>query len=248
MATMNHKGDVFMNLSISYYSSKGKRKNNEDSVSLIENNNGVLAIVADGLGGHADGEVASALAVSTIHKQLQSQQPNEDRLVEAIQQANRDIYTLGDERSAMHTTVAVLWLGDYLTVAANVGDSRIYQFRNNQIIYQSMDHSVAQMAVLVGELKPSEIRGSKDRNKLIRVLGDPKELKVDCESLYVQKGDRFLLCSDGFWEAVTEADMLETMAESQNAELWLQAMQSIVQRIAKPNQDNHTAIAMVINE
>ena len=237
-----------MNLSISYYSSKGKRENNEDAVSLIENNNGVLAIVADGLGGHAGGEVASALAVTTIHKSLQSQQPSEDRLVEAIQQANRDIYTLCDERSPMHTTVAVLWLGDYLTVAANVGDSRIYQFRKNKIIYQSLDHSVAQMAVLVGELKPGEIRSSKDRNKLIRVLGAAKAPKVDCESMYVQKGDRFLLCSDGFWEAVTEADMLETMAASPNAERWLQAMQSIVERIAKPNQDNHSAIAVVINE
>lgn len=237
-----------MNISISYYSAKGKRTNNEDSVSLLENNNGILAIVADGLGGHADGEVASAQAVSTINKCLQSLPPDEERLVEAIQQASRDIYAMRDPKYPMHTTVAVLWLGDYSAMVANVGDSRIYHFRNNKIISQSMDHSVAQMAVLVGELESSEIRNSKDRNKLIRVLGDVKVPKVDSESLLVQQGDRFILCSDGFWEAVTEADMVRTMNSTQTAEEWLEAMRSIVERIAKPNQDNHTAIAIIINK
>lgn len=237
-----------MNISISYYSAKGKRTNNEDSVSLLENNNGILAIVADGLGGHADGEVASAQAVSTINKCLQSLPPDEERLVEAIQQASRDIYAMRDPKYPMHTTVAVLWLGDYSAMVANVGDSRIYHFRNNKIISQSMDHSVAQMAVLVGELESSEIRNSKDRNKLIRVLGDVKVPKVDSESLLVQQGDRFILCSDGFWEAVTEADMVRTMNSTQTAEEWLEAMRSIVEQIAKPNQDNHTAIAIIINK
>lgn len=237
-----------MNISISYYSAKGKRTNNEDSISLLENNNGILAIVADGLGGHADGEVASAQAVSTINKCLQSLPPDEERLVEAIQQASRDIYAMRDPKYPMHTTVAVLWLGDYSAMVANVGDSRIYHFRNNKIISQSMDHSVAQMAVLVGELESSEIRNSKDRNKLIRVLGDVKVPKVDSESLLVQQGDRFILCSDGFWEAVTEADMVRTMNSTQTAEEWLDAMRSIVEQIAKPNQDNHTAIAIIINK
>ena len=237
-----------MNISISYYSAKGKRTNNEDSVSLLENNNGILAIVADGLGGHADGEVASAQAVSTINKCLQSLPPDEERLVEAIQQASRDIYAMRDPKYPMHTTVAVLWLGDHSAMVANVGDSRIYHFRNNKIISQSMDHSVAQMAVLVGELESSEIRNSKDRNKLIRVLGDVKAPKVDSESLLVQQGDRFILCSDGFWEAVTEADMVRTMNSTQTAEEWLEAMRSIVEHIAKPNQDNHTAIAIIINK
>ena len=147
----------------------------------------------------------------------------------------------------MRTTMAALWLGDYGALAANVGDSRIYQFREDRIVYQSLDHSVAQMAVLVGELEQSEIRRSKDRNKLIRVLGDENDPKVDLQPLLVKPGDRFLLCSDGFWEPVTEEKMLQTMAQSTTAQQWLSQMRRIVEQAGNPNQDNHTAIALIVN-
>ena len=235
-----------MNISTSYYCAKGERTNNEDAVSLLDNN-GILAIVADGLGGHANGEVASAQAVSTINSYLQSAFPDEDLLIEAVQQASQDIYALRDNACRMHSTVAVLWLDEYAAIAAHVGDSRIYQFRDRNLIFQSMDHSVAQIAVLVGEIQPMELRNSKDRNRLIRVLGDANPPKVDCESLSIRPKDRFLLCSDGFWEAVTEADMVNTIHTNQTAEEWLEAMRSIVERMGKPNQDNHTAIAIIVN-
>lgn len=236
-----------LNLSISYYSAKGCRINNEDSVSIMESNKGVLAIVADGLGGHADGEVASNQAVTTLNRLLQSTKPDEDQLIGAIQQASRDILTLSDPACTMHTTIAALWLGEYSAVAANVGDSRIYQFRNGKIVFQSLDHSVAQMAVLVGEMDQSEIRTSKDRNRLIRVLGDHALPKVDSEVLTILEGDRFLLCSDGFWEAVTETDMLTAMSCTDTAQKWLEVMRNIVEKTNNSAQDNHTAIALVIN-
>ena len=210
-----------MEISISYYTARGKRQNNEDAVSLLEGSNSLLAVVADGLGGHEAGEVASNHAVATLNRLLQAQTPEEDDLIDAIQQANQEIYEMQNAQSHMRTTVAALWLGDYRTIAANVGDSRIYQFRNGRIVYQSTDHSVAQMAVLVGEVEKSELRRSKDRNKLIRVVGEANPPKVDCVELTVQAGDRFLLCSDGFWEPVTEERMLETMASSATAQQWL---------------------------
>lgn len=237
-----------MDINISYYTAKGRRSNNEDSVSLLENDNSLLAIVADGLGGHDDGEVASQQAVTTMNTLLQSKSPDEAKLIDAIQQASRDIFDRQDGHHPMHTTVASLWVGDHCAIAANVGDSRIYQFRNGEIIYQSLDHSVAQMAVLVGELHPSEIRQSTDRNKLIRVLGDSDVPKVDCKVLYIQEGDRFLLCSDGFWEAVTEEDMLMLINRTSTAKEWLSFMRKIVEKAANPRQDNHTAVALIINK
>lgn len=237
-----------MDISISYYSAKGKRQNNEDSVSLMEGSNTLLAIVADGLGGLDDGEVASRQAVSSINAQLQYKLPDEDLLIDAIHQASRDIYRLQAARKTMRTTVASLWIGDYSVLAANVGDSRIYQFRGDQIVYQSLDHSVAQMAVLVGEMDKSEIRHSRDRNKLIRVLGDAEPPRVDSEQLTVRNGDRFLLCSDGFWETVTEEDMLRTMAVTTNAREWLSKMRQLVENANVSGQDNHTAIAIVVND
>ena len=237
-----------MDISISYYTSKGKRQNNEDAVSLMEGRNSLLAIVADGLGGHEDGEVASRQAVATLNRMLQSSNPDEDALVEAIQQASQEIYAMQEPKRPMRTTVAALWLGDYTVVAGNIGDTRIYQFRSGKIIYQSLDHSVAQMAVLVGEMDESEIRSSRDRNKLIRVLGDAAVPKVDCEPLTVQPGDRFLLCSDGFWEPVTEACMLQAAEASSTAQQWLAMMRQTVERVNSPIQDNHTAIALIIND
>lgn len=237
-----------MDISISYYTAKGKRQNNEDAVSLLEGGNNLLAIVADGLGGHEDGEIASNQAVATMNRLLQSRMPDEDRLVEAIQQASQDIFQAQNPKCPMHTTVAALWLGDQSTIAANVGDSRIYQFRNGSILYQSLDHSVAQMAVLVGEMDPAEIRQSRDRNKLIRVLGDAGVPKVDSRPLFVQPGDRFLICSDGFWEAVTEIQMLASMEHTRTAQQWLEKMRKIVAKTNKPTQDNHTAIALIVND
>ena len=237
-----------MEISISYYTARGKRQNNEDAVSLLEGSNSLLAVVADGLGGHEAGEVASSHAVATLNRLLQAQTPEEDELIDAIRQANQEIYEMQNAQSHMRTTVAALWLGDYRTIAANVGDSRIYQFRNGRIIYQSTDHSVAQMAVLVGEVEKSELRRSKDRNKLIRVVGEANPPKVDCVELTVQAGDRFLLCSDGFWEPVTEERMLETMASSATAQQWLRLMRQEVERANNPTQDNHTAIALVIDQ
>lgn len=237
-----------MDISISYYTAKGRRQNNEDAVSLLEGSNSMLAIVADGLGGHDDGEVASAQAVATINRELQSKLPDEDALIDAIHRANEDIYRMQNPRRPMRTTVAALWIGDYAVVAANVGDSRIYQFRGDRIIYQSMDHSVAQMAVLVGEMDKSEIRSSKDRNRLIRVVGDVNAPKVDSTVLSVQAGDRFLLCSDGFWEPVTESCMLQSATLTDTAQQWLSMMRQTVEKADNPSQDNHTAIALIIND
>lgn len=236
-----------MDISVSYYTAQGGRAVNQDAVSLLENGRTTLAIVADGLGGHEAGEVASKQAVSTINNMLQSTKPSENAIVDAITQANQDIYVLQNPAKKMRTTVAALWISSGLAIAANVGDTRIYQFRDGRIIYQSIDHSVAQMAVLVGELHPDDIRKSSDKNKLIRVLGDVTSPKVDTQVLSVQSGDRFLICSDGFWGVVTEQEMLASMTRGTSAQKWLEQMRWKIDTFSDESQDNHTAIAMIIN-
>ena len=233
-----------MLISVSYYTAIGKRETNEDAVSFQEGDGSFLAIVADGLGGHSRGEVASGEAVSSISRLLKDKEPEEDALVKAIRQASENIYALRKDNIPLHTTVTVLWLGEKKSYVANVGDSRIYQFRDGKIIFQSLDHSVAQMAVLIGEIDPSEIRMSKDRNRLIRALGDGNETKVDIHPIEICAGDQLLLCSDGFWEAVTEEDMLCRLSESDSVHSWLQQMRALVDSRNKATQDNHTAIAI----
>lgn len=237
-----------MDISISYYSATGGRRNNEDAVSIQECKNGLLALVADGLGGHSKGEVASAIATGTVSRLLLNRQPNEKELIESIYTASDEIFREKSDKSQMKTTIAALWLGDYMAIAANVGDSRIYQFRDGKIVYQSVDHSVAQMAVLVGELRAEDVRTSQDRNKLIRVLGNEKPPKVDSEILSVRKGDSFLICSDGFWEPITEPIMLATRNTAATAKDWLAKMKQMIENINNPDQDNHTAIAVIVND
>jgi len=235
-----------MNINLSYYTATGCRDQNEDAVSILEGSGGLLAVVADGLGGQARGEIASRQAVESINRLLHNRIPQQALLADAIAQASNDIYSQQQPGSSMGTTIAVVWLGARC-FAATAGDTRIYQFRDGRILFQSRDHTVAQLAVLAGELSPDAIRTSSDRNKLIRVLGQDEPPKAEIHPLQVLPGDRFLICSDGFWGPVTEEAMLETAQATQNAQQWLEQMQTIVLRSQDPRQDNHTAIALILH-
>jgi len=228
----------------SRYTDTGMRDRNEDALKILTSDHSLLAVVADGLGGHLHGEIASETAVNTILQALENKDADEDTLAYAIIAASSAIQRAGING---YSTAAALWIqGDY-AIAAHIGDSRIYQFRNGKIIFQSADHSVVQAAVLVGALKPDALRKHKDRNKLFRVLGDGNdEPKVDSMELTVKPGDRFLLCTDGFWEPVTEEEMVKTALNFHDPDNWLNAMRSIVDSAHDRNQDNHTAVAILV--
>ena len=216
-----------MNLSLSYYSGLGKRTNNEDSVSVLESVNGILAVVADGLGGQDNGEYASRQAVKTINDRLTGESISPQKMIDAILAANEEICALQDIHPGAQTTIAAVWLGEGFAEAV------------------SADHSVAQLGVMAGDITPGEVRTNRDRNKLFRVLGDRRVPKIAEKLLDIQPGDRLLLCSDGFWEGILEADMLRCARLTESAEPWLRQMRSIAEPAAT---DNNTAIAIVIKE
>lgn len=218
----------------------GKRANNEDSYNILQREDSLIAVVADGVGGCASGEVASRIASEKIPLALSGKEFDEDELGYAILEASDAICMTN---SSACTTVAVLWINNNSAIAAHVGDSRIYQFRNGKIVYQSEDHSLVQVAIALGELPPDACRSHKDRNKVYRVLGDEKPT-VDTFELKVQSGDCFLLCSDGFWEPVNEESMLACLEVSSSPKAWLEAMTSLVDKANDPMQDNYTAIAI----
>lgn len=232
-----------MNVSLSYYSGIGYRKNNEDAVSVMENEHGLLAIVADGLGGQDNGEYASRQAVKTLHDLLCTEDVSASALEKAIVQANEDICSLQKFRPGAQTTIAAVWLGEGFAEAMHVGDTRIYQFRNDAILYQSVDHSIAQLSVMTGDIKPDELRFHRDRNKLFRALGERRKPKIAGNLLDIRKGDRLLLCSDGFWEGILESDMLFCAKITEDAESWLQRMREVAEPVAS---DNNSAVAIVI--
>lgn len=224
----------------SAYSSVGGRDNNEDACYA----DGRILVVADGLGGCERGEVAANTAIEAI-REYYANTENPD-IEEAINLANsRVIDAQGEEKKKMKTTITVAQIKEDGVVLAHVGDSRIYAFANGQIIYQSIDHSASQMAVLVGKITPEQIRHHEDRNILTRALGVSYDLKVDMTSLGSWEFDALLLCSDGFWEYIVEEDMCKCLQQADTAQQWLTSMRRIADAAAPVNRDNNTAVVMM---
>ncbi|MCI9006283.1 MAG: serine/threonine-protein phosphatase [Lachnospiraceae bacterium] len=235
-----------MNISASYYSAIGGRENNEDAVTLLESSESVIGVVADGLGGHRDGELASKIAINTINAAIAHQEVSQQVLRKAVALANSRI--LEDrEHTSMKTTLAAVWIDDENALAASVGDTRIYQFREGRIVFQSKDHSVAQMACLAGDITEQEIRTSRERHRLTRALGAQEEVKADVSPLQICTGDALLLCSDGFWEKIWEDSMLLDLQEAASAGEWLKKMRGRIDgQGGTASGDNHSAVAIII--
>ena len=227
------------------YTAAGRRGKNEDSHALLAEAGRVLALLADGVGGCMGGELASGRLIESLRVSLEDADFSEETLEDAIFEANHAVLQLGGGPDGPKSTLAMLWLCGEEGFAANVGDSRIYQFRDGAILFQSEDHSVPQLAVRAGEIRPEEIREHKHRNMITRCIGREEYVSANIERLSLRAGDRFLLCSDGFWEPVLESDMLRAAAMEPTAEGWLERMK----KIAYANEnDNHTAIALLVSE
>jgi len=195
------------------------RQLNEDTWNWSElGENVYLYVVADGMGGHDSGEVASALAASTIcsvaHDRLRAlSNPSTDNvenvLDEAFQTANNTVKNLADERgSDMGTTlVAVLTIGSELAMMANVGDSRGYLLRDETLHPVTRDHSLVQRMVEQGRLTPQEARTHPHGNILLRTVGTERDVQPDIVTIETESYDRLLLCSDGLWGEVEDEDI-----------------------------------------
>lgn len=227
------------------YSNIGKRANNEDAYSTAQDKDSLIAVVADGLGGHANGEVASQIAVENIVQRIRGKQFDEDELGYALLDAHNKIC---ETKTSACTTAAALWIHRSEAISAHVGDTRVYQFRDGKIIFMTEDHSAVQVAVSLGQLPADACRNHKDRNKVYNVLGEEKERpKVDICNLDVQPGDRFLLCSDGFWEPITEEMMIESISSFRTPQDCLNAMENMIQGFDYSKQDNNTAVLIYID-
>ena len=114
------------------------------------------------------------------------------------------------------------------------------------MVFQTKDHSVPQVLVSAGDIRPEDIRGHEDRNRLLRSLGNQDDFRpVIFENPFqVRSGDAFLLCTDGFWEYILENEMEELLSNSDSTAQWLQLMKKLLLSRAPKNQDNYTAIGI----
>ncbi len=234
-----------MGITFDSYTAVGGRANNEDSLICCIKNDCQLFAVADGLGGHDNGELASEMVVNEM-RELFEMNPASFDMEYSIISANRKILALQEITGMkMKTTIVAAHVDNNRVRVTNIGDSRVYAFKGDKIIYQSVDHSASQMAVTIGEITPDQIRTHEDRNVLTRALGISDNLKVDCIEIKIDEFDALLLCSDGFWEYVLEDDMIKTLSTSKNPDVWLYKMRDVLASNSPPNNDNNTAITIM---
>jgi protein phosphatase len=194
------------------------RKGNEDCVH-IEPALGLL-ILADGMGGHEGGEVASRLAVDTINSSLHAsvaagQRPVEDSIRQAIAVADQAILAKAAESPSlegMGTTVVVTLCGPDSLLLAHVGDSRAYLWRDGVLRQLTEDHSLVAHMVRTGALTPQDAKGYSMRNVLVRSVGNRNTPQADVLSVAWRAGDCLLLCSDGLTGMVTDDDIRKILA------------------------------------
>ena len=150
-------------------------------------------------------------------------------------------------RQDLKTTLVLLRIVNGYVQWGHVGDSRLYYFKNGRIVKRTLDHSVPQMLVAAGEIDEKEIRHHPDRNRLVRVMGmewDEPKYQVS-EPMPEESGQAFLLCSDGFWEQITEKEMMQCLKKADTVDMWLDRMVEIVNENGKgSDMDNNSAIAV----
>lgn len=208
-----------------------KRDHNEDSI-LLSREHGLFA-VADGMGGHAAGEVASKLAVTHMLDFIRKMEvegederdqtaqeglsPGEKILYLAIINANRRLCLLSEENPAyfgMGTTIAALYFSGDVVHVGHVGDSRIYLYRDGRLESLTQDHSWVNEQIQKKVLTEDEARGHRWRNVITRALGNRPDVEIDIKTMRVRERDLFLLCSDGLTTMVDDNEIAEYLSHS----------------------------------
>jgi len=193
-----------------------RRKVNEDSI-LVRTERGLWA-VADGMGGHEAGDVASGLVVEALQRLpvVYGLEQLVEAAIKELRIANRQLIELaqsGGHERTIGTTVVALAIADGHFHCFWVGDSRAYRVRNGQIRRISRDHSLVQDLVDAGMLAPDEAEGHVNANVITRAVGVAEELEVDSSTGDAQSGDVFLLASDGLTRVVDDQEILAELAE-----------------------------------
>ncbi len=213
----------------------------------------VLYAVADGMGGHDRGEVASQVAVETLFEAARdglekaegrSIPALRDLLREAVQTANRAVVSAGEANdSNMGTTLtcSLVYKGTD-AVVANVGDSRAYLLRKGKLKAISQDHSLVAYLVQLGELTAEEARTHPSGNILVRSIGSMPEVEVDVYHVEVQDGDWLMLCSDGLWGEISDADIQTILRDNPEPQ---DACQALVDRANDEGGRDNTTLIIV---
>lgn len=194
------------------------RSHNEDNVGVYQKNGMIFALVADGMGGHQAGDVASLMTKNILEEEWEKVEnfstPSEAEvwIKEAIEKVNEKLYRYAGENiecKGMGTTiVAAICTPQYVTIA-HIGDSRCYLFNKSGYMKKTEDHSLVNELVRKGQITQDEAQNHPRKNVLLRALGTEETIKVDVNTIEWEAGDYLLLCSDGLSNKVSDEKMNE---------------------------------------
>ncbi len=236
-----------------------KRLDNEDNYLINEELN--LFVVADGMGGHAGGEYASAIAVNTIEEVITSidsdqsatdtsdpVERNRHKITHAIRLAGRRIFEKAEEQpeyNGMGTTTVALVIDGGNAFIAHVGDSRLYMLRDSRLEQVTEDHSLIAEQLRLGRITSDQAKNHKMRNVITRSLGYQADVEVDLTVRAIRKGDQFLLCSDGLSGHVEDPEMEQHLLNYRPQEAARRLVELACER---GGEDNITVIIARVEE
>jgi protein phosphatase len=210
---------------------------------------GYLAVVADGMGGHQTGEVASGKAVETLESELgRSRAQPPAAIARAVQAANLAIYDYAysnPEHRGMGTTLTTIFIDDQVGLVGHVGDSRAYLIRDDEIRQLTHDHSWVADRVRQGLLTEDEAKRHRWRNVITNALGATATFKLDLLHFELHRGDRLLLCSDGVSMLLSEVMMMQIVQENGPEAA---AQQLVAEANDRGSPDNITAVVIEVEE
>jgi serine/threonine protein phosphatase PrpC len=238
------------------------RKNNQDSLAVVEapelgGQLQGLFMVADGMGGHAGGEVASRVAIEVVPKVVRETLAASnghvagERMAAALRkafaaanEAIREKARSAPELRSMGTTCVAALIGDGLLAVGNVGDSRLYMLREGELIQVTKDHSLVQEYIQSGEMSPAQARQSRFRNILTRAVGIAGKVEADVEVVALQEGDILLLCSDGLTNMVAEPEIARILGTVSDPD---EACRQLVETANRNGGEDNITVVIVHN-
>lgn len=232
------------------YTDLGGRAYNEDSAGLRLDGEDGIFVVADGLGGHLFGEVASACVKDAL---LEGWHPGvDDRpkwLIQQIAEANRQVLAIAKEkRSVLKSTVVALAIDGEQAVWAHVGDSRLYYLHESCIKHITEDHSVAYKKYKAGEITREQIAQDEDQSCLLRAVGSVERNEPDVSicDMPLMEGDAFLLCTDGVWEYLRDEEILTDLLRTETAREWAELLLLRMKGRVSGGNDNLTLLTLML--
>jgi len=229
-------------LNISSFSCAGRKGHNEDSILMEQlDNDRILLAVADGMGGHIGGEIASNLAINTVKDELIAK-PNItlSNVFKSVQQAFIKKAELEPSLKKMGTTLTVCDINSNKVSIAHIGDTRLYHLRNGGILSQTKDQTEVQKLLDENILTKNRAKNYHRKNILLSVMSAYRDYEIQLKTFYLTDGDRLVLLSDGAYSLISKREIRDLSLANNNIKNFVYSIKSVIE--SRDIKDDYTAI------